>query len=93
MSEIKFDVRRDGCSVIVSITPFRNVNLHLPLKWQCGNEIEAEAYYRLIFDGMRDRVLAIRKDAYARGYRDGRARKMRDEPIYGCINTEREERP
>lgn len=57
------------------------------------NEIDGEAMYRVIRDGMAARVLAIRKDAYIRGYRDGKARRAIDKPLYDCINTEKEPRP
>lgn len=85
--ELQFNVRREGRTVIISVRPFYNVNLHLPLRFECRDEMDAEAYYRLIRDGMWERIRAIRANSYERGYSDGRAKRAKRTYHAQCVNT------
>jgi hypothetical protein len=88
MSEIEFNVWREGSTVNIDVRPFKNVKYVLRFKKDAGDENAAEAFYRLIRDGMHERVLAIRQDAYDLGYKHGRAKQARQKRVFGCINTE-----
>lgn len=89
MNEINFNVWREGAKVHIDVAPFSNVKLVLRFTNEFDSgELTAEAYYRLIRDGMRARVLAIRRNAYGAGYRDGRGKNKKREHFFGCINTE-----
>jgi hypothetical protein len=88
MSEIQFWVNRKEKTVRIEVGPFRNVKYVHWFTREFATEIDAEAMLRLIHDGMNERVLAIRRDAYELGYKHGRAKQKRSERVYGCINTE-----
>ena len=90
MSEVKFAVSREKDVVTISATPFSNVNFFRAFVATCANEIEAEAVLRAVNLGMWERVQRIRADAYERGYRDGRAKRARNQFHHGCINTEKQ---
>lgn len=81
---IKFDLNKDNDSEIIgTVSPGYPVgNFTVPFSFKCPSKFYAE----LLLDNIRKtfdtKILAIKRDCYSKGHKDGRSKKAKREWIH-----------